>query len=591
MERVSDTIGNEYEKWGSNDIVFISAPTGSGKTYFILKIFLPYLAMQQKRILYLVNRRILKEQIEAELLSFPYENTRSITVELYQTIENRICNSTKNVIAGTYPNSSYAEVHNLAQYDCVVCDECHYFLADSNYNTNTEISFKWIGDQYANKIRIFLSATIDDIKRYIIEDNERRKHERTFLYGFCSNLYKREPLLVRGKIWDYPAEINYDYIDVGVINKRAEIIDLVTGTKAKWLIFVDNINFGIDLKKDLVKLMKECQNSKNDKSVVMISSDYESDEESLSEVKTIINESKLSAKILITTSVLDNGVNILDVGVRNIIVIADTKVEFIQMLGRKRNDGEKLKLYIYKHSVDHFKKRIWKINKIKSYAQDYLNHFETMIKCPIEKMTDNGLYSLNYYNDSEYRMILQRHIYIMRDIASKKVRYDEISKIFYSFNGVYYFNFLAFKNLEKQIIFYNSILDKFRAHGEDSFVKEQLRWLGKTELEIENIISESKSSLEEKSMHIVHENIQKVLNKPLEKSEACDFKVKIKEHLLNLVNTVDESNLEKQKVINSLRKSDRPISCKDMDFLKENCGLQYELEVKGSFYTFKFLIK
>ena len=38
---IADAIGNEYKKWGTGEIVFISAPIGSGKTTFILKKFIP----------------------------------------------------------------------------------------------------------------------------------------------------------------------------------------------------------------------------------------------------------------------------------------------------------------------------------------------------------------------------------------------------------------------------------------------------------------------------------------------------------------------------------------------------------------------
>ncbi len=53
MEKVADLIGDEYEKWGARErvpfdneetawienekCIFISSPTGSGKTYFYIK--------------------------------------------------------------------------------------------------------------------------------------------------------------------------------------------------------------------------------------------------------------------------------------------------------------------------------------------------------------------------------------------------------------------------------------------------------------------------------------------------------------------------------------------------------------------------
>ena len=40
MKYIADSIGNDYKNWGAGEVVFISAPTGSGKTTFILKNFL-----------------------------------------------------------------------------------------------------------------------------------------------------------------------------------------------------------------------------------------------------------------------------------------------------------------------------------------------------------------------------------------------------------------------------------------------------------------------------------------------------------------------------------------------------------------------
>lgn len=60
---VSDEIGEKYKEWKNRNIIFITSPTGSGKSYFILHIFLKWAIKNNMRILYLVNRRILKMQL------------------------------------------------------------------------------------------------------------------------------------------------------------------------------------------------------------------------------------------------------------------------------------------------------------------------------------------------------------------------------------------------------------------------------------------------------------------------------------------------------------------------------------------------
>ena len=73
MKWVSERIGEEYKKWESGSMVFIASPTGSGKTQFILKTLLPYFSKENKKILYLVNRRILKKQMEEDISKLPDE--------------------------------------------------------------------------------------------------------------------------------------------------------------------------------------------------------------------------------------------------------------------------------------------------------------------------------------------------------------------------------------------------------------------------------------------------------------------------------------------------------------------------------------
>ena len=57
---ISDVIGNEYLKWNPETKVFISSPTGTGKTTFITKSLFPFAVENKKRIVYLVNRTALE---------------------------------------------------------------------------------------------------------------------------------------------------------------------------------------------------------------------------------------------------------------------------------------------------------------------------------------------------------------------------------------------------------------------------------------------------------------------------------------------------------------------------------------------------
>lgn len=91
-EYISGTINEEYKTWERGELVFISSPTGSGKTIFCLETLLKYAAECNMRILYLVNRRILKEQLESEISKLEQKYRFAIDIELYQTLENQTSN-------------------------------------------------------------------------------------------------------------------------------------------------------------------------------------------------------------------------------------------------------------------------------------------------------------------------------------------------------------------------------------------------------------------------------------------------------------------------------------------------------------------
>ena len=160
MEFLSEIRGRDFEKWKPGTCGFIDAPTGSGKTTYILEQVLPYMAANNKRILYMVNRSILKKQLERELLKKDPRQQACIKVMTYQSLEKEIiCNQIETW------NDSYMKKY--AVYDCVVCDECHYFLADSTYNAQNYWSFIWILENFYNRIQIYMSATIVEVKFYL----------------------------------------------------------------------------------------------------------------------------------------------------------------------------------------------------------------------------------------------------------------------------------------------------------------------------------------------------------------------------------------------------------------------------------------
>lgn len=616
--------GQEYSQSYDGNLIFIDAPTGSGKTTFILKTLLPYFCALKKKILYLVNRRILKKQIQEMISYLPHAQTTAITVELYQKIEKKITESAfsfdEKEGMKTY-GYDYSKLQELSVYDCVVCDECHYFLTDSNYNTNTVFSFQWIRDTFWNKGCIFMSATIREVQSYIEEKNpfkydEAKEYIETPYYEIPKyktdtgnllhdiEIQRGESAIIdwrvkRYKITPYQADRNYDYIkdtNIRIIKEREEIINLVAEGDHKWIIFIDNINYGKRLesaiKRKLRESIKETAYGSIDDKVRMISSGYKRDQKSTEEVDRIIRTSVPLAKILIVTSVLDNGINIKDIDVRNIILFADTETEFIQMLGRKRKDTHQIQLYIYGYNHNHFCRRLQQLNKAKKMADRYWREVADNIDA-LKKADDNN--SLSWAKEPnkgrvfecERKCIEFQHKELMQELMNNYIQFDDVKKVFTGYDGKWLLNLLSLHNIENLIRHYLDIIEKFENEGEDAFVREQLRWLGKTGEVAEKIIRESKQDREEKSRERVRALLEKIKERQMIKEEyikytdeiLADLRVLVA-HPVDFPNETDRTNDQFKRwgvVKREFNKRGKALSKQSMEFLREFCRIPYQV--------------
>ena len=627
MQYVSDEIGEAYkgtnygecggwvngwldipefllDGYGGGNCIFISAPTGSGKTHFILNIWLGYIASQNKKMLYLVNRSILKAQLEKEIMDISPHISSCIDIKSYQDIEYelKMCEhkeykpdkikTDENGQCGQ--TTKYVELENMRQryskYDCVVCDECHYFLTDSNYNTDTSLSFRWIQDKFADKVRIFMSATIRDIELYIKGYDLRRMHEEKIQkYNFpdfeaaeAGDINKDAYEAIRNKgaryckYCDFMVPRNYDYIDAKIIYNTDTIAEIINdGDKTeKWLIFVDKIDTG----KELSKKIKDKNN------VVFISSRNKWEEDVSDTVDEITYYKKMkSKKILIATSVMDNGINIKDIELRNIVLMADTETEFIQMLGRKREDGKKLRLYIYHYDKEHFERRLNQTEQILETAISYLKFLSSC------KRNEKIPY------DEEW-VINNRHIRLMREIFDNKISMRYVKSLFNAYGGTLYLNLLAYQNLQNLKAFYQNVISAFDAEEDDTkrgdcFVRMQLGWLGIEEERAENIIKETKVTKFDKCYKKVIDAFESAIecSNPMNIDAAKMFQNKIRSELVVLVETTKGCK-RYGTVMAQAGKSKCLISKKTMNYLNQNCGIPYKMEITGKKEDRKYTI-
>lgn len=393
---VSDLIGDDWlYKWIPNTPVFISAQTGKGKNYFIQNVMVPKILEYNRchspinKILILSNRIALNQQNKlklAQIIDKYSINNISYVNKLNELTINQI---NEFYDFGAVKISSYHQLlkNNLLNenYAFVIIDECHFFIQDSVFNADTDTILKNIISKQKNSIHVYMSATLDEIfpiilPKYIdkkitsfpydispsIASNETLYLLNSTFRNALPFYYKINPKNIRFKYTNeytdtayfydeidrqvvpyyhpyaviYDIEPNYDYIKTHVLScNKDSLIEKISSNHnkdSKWLIFVKSKKDGEYLQQKL---------SQKNISVEFISS--ESKNSTNTAYQQIIKKCKFDTDVLISTAVIDNGVNLFDISIKNIVISIFDYTSFIQMLGRIRPlDNQKINLYL-----------------------------------------------------------------------------------------------------------------------------------------------------------------------------------------------------------------------------------------------------
>ena len=584
-QTVSDVIGDSYKNWDSNQIVIIGCPTGSGKSYFIFETLLDYAKSNHKRILYLVNRKVLRAQLDEQYISGSnaldrfhkkygdiYLDIRVyIQIYTYQYIESLLL---KNI----FP-------FNGNEFDYIVYDECHYFYSDSNFNSNTKVSYNYLRNIFIDKTHIFMSATIKNMRNFI--SNFTPDFNYAYNACFTYNLPKQE----------YCIPKNYDYLSVSYFNDISDLICLI-GTKEsdkqKWLIFTDSKDRGKDI---IVKIKDDIQTIK-DEDIVFIDTNYKKNEDSSETMDEIVKKNLMNKMIIISTPVMDNGISIKDIGLRNLVLLCDTEEEFIQMIGRKREDGEKVNLYLWKRDVLHFKRRFQYWDKINHFYEDNKNKFfwiegiHKFFKDAVGKELEsishpNG--NLSSPNGNESNVFNQLWFLFDKLIGSRqgslKLIFDDynLAKIMcFPFKGFICLNDFSIQRCKFLCSFYKDMAERME-NDEDAFLNEQLSWLNvdkscATDISGDVYPQKIKNLIERISLSIKSSLKDKEIVK-LEREDFLSFYGTFRK-CMKEVYEITEDGEELENALKYLRRNDRPIPCDLFNSFMKKFELPYQLETE-----------
>lgn len=464
---VSDTISDDYLLWQNGDIIRIEAQTGTGKTYFIKTKLLKYAISNNKKILYICNRVNLKRQMKIDVAQIQnikinikskeldkLEDIGNITITSYQKIQYYLLNEKY----GLNPKDDYLK---YLQFDYIIMDECHYIVQDASFANETVFFYQDYLRQYSKDcITILISATMDYIKTPI------------------EKIYNNMEL----NIHDYTTGIDYSYLDVYYFKKYEDIINTINNDTSgnKWLVFIGNIKMANAMLEKIEDSKFVCSQNGKYKN--------KNDDE---ELENIILNNKFNCKCLIATKSLDNGVNINDPLLTNIVIMALDKIDFIQMLGRKRidiEDPQQVNLYIPAKS-----------------KKTFLALLNTKFKIINEEIY---LY-LNKPNEFN------------RKYDTKINQIGKLSNLFYRSENGWQLNKIGYLMFIKQMDFCEEMIKQFDISGEESFIHKQLEWIN-LEYNIMNWVINIMDNKEVKSLEEYLENIVGIQLFKEEKKELID---------------------------------------------------------------------
>lgn len=302
----------------------------------------------------------------------------------------------------------------------IVCDECHFFTSDGIFNVLTRKILEYIVEHGNKSVRIYMSATPDVAFQAILKQElipifreqgaiwERYTKENVaftekinqiiesgndIIMQHCLWLYYNEPYnlspddkqfveryfnacdnrnIVTYSDEGIQSEVdkhflnvhfhyiarNYDYlIPRGIYSDNESLKTLIVQSTGKWIVFVETNAEGRELEKLLNNIQKD--------TCVFLSRDKVNNSNNMAEhYNYIIKNEKPNIRVLITTSLLDNGININNSGIEkdedkvlNIAINCSDRTQFIQMIGRvRRSPNTNINLYIREKSIEDLKK-------------------------------------------------------------------------------------------------------------------------------------------------------------------------------------------------------------------------------------------
>lgn len=300
----------------------IGSEMGSGKNFWTRNKLLPYAIDNNKKVLLVVHRIAIKGQQNHYLNSYKDECVKKFKCDIfgiqsYQSLEQMIKNGRTAFID---------------DYDYIICDEAHYFVKDSNMNPNTVYFYEYLNDN--NKaVKVFLTGTYE---------------------SFSYLPWKNRIICLKQANYNHSnvKEI-YCYQDKDLIKP---VIEEKISNDQKVLMIVGDKKTGKEFRDEISAMT--CFMTANNKNS--------------SEFSRITKNNTFESDLLISTSLICEGVEIKDPNIKTIVLDGIDDLELIaQSSARIRN--EEVVLFVnqpsYQKISNRFMKYDNKLNMIEEFEQ------------------------------------------------------------------------------------------------------------------------------------------------------------------------------------------------------------------------------
>lgn len=351
---LTELLGCTFEKWGRRKVL-LTAPTGLGKTTFVIKVLLPYmkssprLEIRRKKVLILCNRRLLRDQYWYALIKeySRYKDLREcVEIKTYQQFGEEIKDDRGNHIA--------------CDFSMIICDECHYFYADAEFNGfGTFVVLQAIFYYGIGLPIVFMTATMEEVEPLIVETLEK-----------CKEMCRKEHLSLDSSCFeivrhDFSYMEDFSNFECVVIPEEETLCAEIGTANGKSIIFIDDCAAAERMAKGI-----QAAGGLSKKDIAVLDATNLDNGGNSEVVKALVMTHLCLPKVIITTSVLDNGVSVEDPEVQNVVIITESRISFMQMLGRVRSGyTEKIRLLFLLRPADFFAQREeryqWMVNEIK----------------------------------------------------------------------------------------------------------------------------------------------------------------------------------------------------------------------------------